>query len=480
MGSVGAMKDGAADRYFQEDNTANVDKLVPEGIEGRVPYKGSVMAIIRQLTGGVRASMGYCGSNSIATWHETSEFVQITAAGMRESHVHDVQITEGSAELPYRLITMLARPTWASLAALATSSLTRTARPRRKHQEKGAHESTVASRAVFRRLARPAARCPAADVAVHDAVYRTPVAAACSRPCSANCSAVAAVGMGWLLLRPLSATRLTCSPAARTAGRGGLVSAVLIVAWTLFLDMPVQGAGKVWLLTLAAVMLFFAEVQMPAAKRVRLREQEQLAQREAELRRYPAWRRPRVLSARRSMPSTPPTRTNSPAPPARHARMDPPNTGASRSSPRRPATAGTGYGARSPSRKLCPNAHRGTTKSSSLDFGSQVTQLIARRVREAHVYCEVHPCDVTDEWVREYAADGHLKGVILSGSHASVYEETTDKRAAAPCSDLGVPVLGICYGMQTMARAAGRQGRRRPQREFGFADGARAWPHRAA
>ncbi len=94
MGSVGAMKDGAADRYFQEDNTANVDKLVPEGIEGRVPYKGSVMAIIHQLTGGVRASMGYCGSSSIAEWHETAQFVQITAAGMRESHVHDVQITK--------------------------------------------------------------------------------------------------------------------------------------------------------------------------------------------------------------------------------------------------------------------------------------------------------------------------------------------------------------------------------------------------
>ena len=57
-----------------------------------------------------------------------------------------------------------------------------------------------------------------------------------------------------------------------------------------------------------------------------------------------------------------------------------------------------------------------------LDFGSQVTQLIARRVREAHVYCEVHPCDVSEEWVRSFAADGHLKGVILSGSHASVYE----------------------------------------------------------
>jgi len=94
MGSVGAMKDGAADRYFQEDNTANVDKLVPEGIEGRVAYKGPVQAIIHQLTGGIRASMGYCGASSIPNWHESAEFVQITAAGMRESHVHDVQITK--------------------------------------------------------------------------------------------------------------------------------------------------------------------------------------------------------------------------------------------------------------------------------------------------------------------------------------------------------------------------------------------------
>jgi carbamoylphosphate synthase small subunit len=83
-----------------------------------------------------------------------------------------------------------------------------------------------------------------------------------------------------------------------------------------------------------------------------------------------------------------------------------------------------------------------------LDFGSQVTQLIARRVREAHVYSEVHPCDVSDEWIREYAKDGTLKGVILSGSHASVYEESTDKAPAA-VFELGVPVLGICYGMQT-------------------------------
>jgi hypothetical protein len=66
-----------------------------------------------------------------------------------------------------------------------------------------------------------------------------------------------------------------------------------------------------------------------------------------------------------------------------------------------------------------------------LDFGSQVTQLIARRVRDAHVFCEVHPCDVSDEWVREYAKDGTLKGVILSGSHASIYEETTDKAPQA-------------------------------------------------
>ncbi|MEM5439342.1 IMP dehydrogenase [Paraburkholderia diazotrophica] len=93
MGSVGAMKDGAADRYFQ-DNSANIDKLVPEGIEGRVAYKGSVGAILFQLIGGVRASMGYCGCNTIDELHEKAAFVEITAAGMRESHVHDVQITK--------------------------------------------------------------------------------------------------------------------------------------------------------------------------------------------------------------------------------------------------------------------------------------------------------------------------------------------------------------------------------------------------
>jgi IMP dehydrogenase len=93
MGSLGAMKRGAADRYFQ-DNEANVDKLVPEGIEGMVPFKGSVLAIIFQLAGGVRASMGYCGCRTIAELQEKAEFVEITNAGMRESHVHDVRITK--------------------------------------------------------------------------------------------------------------------------------------------------------------------------------------------------------------------------------------------------------------------------------------------------------------------------------------------------------------------------------------------------
>ena len=81
-----------------------------------------------------------------------------------------------------------------------------------------------------------------------------------------------------------------------------------------------------------------------------------------------------------------------------------------------------------------------------LDFGSQVTQLIARRVREAHVFCEVHPCDVTEDWVRAYAADGNLKGIILSGSHASLWEDET-LRAPQVVFELGIPVLGICFGM---------------------------------
>mgnify|MGYP001009284690 FL=1 len=96
MGSIGAMQQGSADRYFQEATTGNpnADKLVPEGIEGRVPYKGSLVSIIFQMAGGVRASMGYCGCATIDEMKDRAEFVQITAAGMRESHVHDVQITK--------------------------------------------------------------------------------------------------------------------------------------------------------------------------------------------------------------------------------------------------------------------------------------------------------------------------------------------------------------------------------------------------
>ncbi len=94
MGSLGAMEKGAADRYFQEENTSNIDKLVPEGIEGRVPYKGAVGAVIHQLIGGLRASMGYLGCADIPSMHERAQFVQISSAGMRESHVHDVQITK--------------------------------------------------------------------------------------------------------------------------------------------------------------------------------------------------------------------------------------------------------------------------------------------------------------------------------------------------------------------------------------------------
>jgi len=96
MGSIGAMQEGSADRYFQDNTGANpnADKLVPEGVEGRVPYKGSMVAIAFQMAGGLRAAMGYCGCASIEQMHERAEFVEITAAGIRESHVHDVQITK--------------------------------------------------------------------------------------------------------------------------------------------------------------------------------------------------------------------------------------------------------------------------------------------------------------------------------------------------------------------------------------------------
>ena len=93
MGSLAAMQAGSRDRYFQ-DAENNAEKLVPEGIEGRVPYKGPVGSVVHQLEGGIRSGMGYCGCASIAELHERAEFVQITGAGIRESHVHDVQITK--------------------------------------------------------------------------------------------------------------------------------------------------------------------------------------------------------------------------------------------------------------------------------------------------------------------------------------------------------------------------------------------------
>ncbi len=92
MGSIGAMTKGSTDRYFQEGTAA--DKLVPEGIEGRVPYRGSIAAVVHQMMGGLRSSMGYCGSESIEVFWDKAEFVEITSAGLKESHVHDVIITQ--------------------------------------------------------------------------------------------------------------------------------------------------------------------------------------------------------------------------------------------------------------------------------------------------------------------------------------------------------------------------------------------------
>ena len=100
-----------------------------------------------------------------------------------------------------------------------------------------------------------------------------------------------------------------------------------------------------------------------------------------------------------------------------------------------------------------------------LDFGSQVTQLIARRVREAHVYCEVHPNDVSAEFIRDFKPNG----IILSGSHMSAYEESNDQASEAVFK-AGVPVLGICYGMQTMAQQLGGKVESGAKREFGYAE----------
>jgi IMP dehydrogenase len=95
MGSIGAMSQsqGSSDRYFQ-DSSQGTDKLVPEGIEGRVPYKGPVQTIIHQILGGLRSCMGYTGCSTISALHQDAQFVQVTNAGMRESHVHDVSITK--------------------------------------------------------------------------------------------------------------------------------------------------------------------------------------------------------------------------------------------------------------------------------------------------------------------------------------------------------------------------------------------------
>jgi IMP dehydrogenase len=101
MGSIGAMKEGSRDRYFQEYDGSVSEKLVPEGIEGMVPYKGPLSAMIQQLVGGLRAGMGYCGTPSIKGLQTGSRFVRISAAGLKESHVHDVIITKEAPN--YRL-----------------------------------------------------------------------------------------------------------------------------------------------------------------------------------------------------------------------------------------------------------------------------------------------------------------------------------------------------------------------------------------
>jgi IMP dehydrogenase len=94
MGSVGAMSEGSHDRYFQEKHDDGLGKYVPEGIEGRVPYKGTLRSVLHQLMGGIRSCMGYVGASDIKSMQENAEFVKITNAGMRESHAHDVTITK--------------------------------------------------------------------------------------------------------------------------------------------------------------------------------------------------------------------------------------------------------------------------------------------------------------------------------------------------------------------------------------------------
>jgi IMP dehydrogenase len=101
MGSVGAMARGSADRYFQEEIKDTL-KLVPEGVEGQVPYKGPVANVLHQLVGGLRAAMGYVGAKTLGEFHDKAEFIRISGAGLRESHVHDVTITRESPNYPTR------------------------------------------------------------------------------------------------------------------------------------------------------------------------------------------------------------------------------------------------------------------------------------------------------------------------------------------------------------------------------------------
>jgi IMP dehydrogenase len=102
MGSVGAMSRGSADRYFQQD-IKDALKLVPEGVEGQVPYKGAAATVLHQLTGGLRAAMGYVGAKDLTEMQKKAEFIRITGAGLRESHVHDVTITRESPNYPSRV-----------------------------------------------------------------------------------------------------------------------------------------------------------------------------------------------------------------------------------------------------------------------------------------------------------------------------------------------------------------------------------------
>ena len=122
MGSIGAMRRGSRDRYFQDEFDLEggraVDKLVPEGIEGRVAHKGSAQAVIHQLMGGLRAGMGYCGSGTIAELQRKAKLIRITTAGVRESHVHDVTITK---EAPNYRMEQLIRRVFSSTISMCTS-----------------------------------------------------------------------------------------------------------------------------------------------------------------------------------------------------------------------------------------------------------------------------------------------------------------------------------------------------------------------